>query len=181
MSHAGLTVRDKGVDVIVAVGPNFFYTVTLPVTLWFFDKSKRGTAREDTVLFIDARKVFRQIDRAHRDWAPEQIEFLANIARLYRGEAIETAQGSAEAVAASFPDGVYANVPGLCAVATLGQIEKQGWSLNPGRYVGVAEAEDDGIDFRVRLEELDEELEKLNSEAAELQGRIAANIAELLG
>jgi type I restriction enzyme M protein len=83
-------------------------------------------------------------------------------------------------VAASFPDGIYADVPGLCAVATLDQIEKQGWSLNPGRYVGVAEAEDDGIDFRVRLEELDEELEKLNVEAAELQERIAANVAELL-
>ena len=84
-------------------------------------------------------------------------------------------------MSASFPDGVYADVPGLCAVATLEQIEKQGWSLNPGRYVGVAAAEDDGIDFRVRLEELNEELEKLNAEAAALQERIAANVAELLG
>ena len=66
-------------------------------------------------------------------------------------------------MSASFPDGDYADVPGLCAVATLEQIEKQGWSLNPGRYVGVAAAEDDGIDFRVRLEELSEELERLNS------------------
>ena len=133
------------------------------------------------MLFIDARKIFRQIDRAHRDWTPEQIEFLANIARLYRGEKVETAEGSAELMSASFPDGVYADVPGLCAVATLEQIEKQGWSLNPGRYVGVAAAEDDGIDFRVRLEELNEELEKLNAEAATLQERIAANVAELLG
>jgi type I restriction enzyme M protein len=150
------------------------------VTLWFFDKAKRGTSREDTVLFIDARKVFHQIDRAHRDWTPEQIEFLANIVRLYRGEAIETEQGSVETVTASFPDGIYVDVPGLCAMATLEQIEKQGWSLNPGRYVGVAEAEDDGIDFRVRLEELDEGLEMLNAEAAKLQERIAANVAELL-
>ena len=71
-------------------------------------------------------------------------------------------------------------MPGLCGVATLEEIEKQGWSLNPGRYVGVAAAEDDGVDFRVRLEELNEELERLNVEAAELQERIAANIAELL-
>ena len=172
---------DKGVDVIVAVGPNFFYTVTLPVTLWFFDRAKRGTTREDTVLFIDARKIFRQIDRAHRDWTPGQIEFLANIVRLYRGEAVETEQGSSEKVAASFPGGAYADVPGLCAVATLEQIEQQGWSLNAGRFVGVAEAEDDGIDFRVRLEELEEELEGLNTQAAELQERIARNIAEFLG
>ncbi len=174
-------IADKAVDAIVAVGPNFFYSVTLPVTLWFLDRGKRGTAREEKVLFIDARKVFRQIDRAHRDWLPDQIEFLANIARLYRGETVETAEGSAPHMSASFPDGMYADVPGLCAVVTLEQIEKQGWSLNPGRYVGAAAAEDDGIDFRVRLEELSEELEKLNIQAAVLQERIAANVAELLG
>ena len=173
-------IAEKGVDVIVAVGSNFFYTVTLPVTLWFFDRGKRGTEREDKVLFIDARKIFRQIDRAHRDWLPEQIEFLANIARLYRGENVETDEGSAALMSASFPDSAYVDVPGLCAAATLEQIEKQGWSLNPGRYVGVAEAEDDGIDFRVRLEELNEELEKLNSEAVGLQERISRNVVELL-
>jgi type I restriction enzyme M protein len=174
-------IDQKAVDVIVAVGPNFFYTVALPVTLWFLDRGKRGSEREDKVLFIDARKIFRQIDRAHRDWLPEQIEFLANIARIYRGEKMEITEGSAQLMSASFPAGVYTDVPGLCAVATLEQIEKQGWSLNPGRYVGVAAAVDDGIDFRVRLEELNEELEKLNTEAAVLQERIAANVAELLG
>jgi type I restriction enzyme M protein len=171
----------KAVDVIVAVGSNFFYTVTLPVTLWFLDRGKHGTEREDKVLFIDARKVFRQVDRAHRDWTPEQIEFLANTARLYRGEAVETREGSGELISGSFPEGNYTDVAGLCAVATVEQIAKQGWSLNPGRYVGVAELEDDGVDFRVRLEELNKELEGLNIEAAGLQERIAANVAELLG
>ncbi|HET9060068.1 MAG TPA: DNA methyltransferase, partial [Acidimicrobiales bacterium] len=80
----------------------------------------------------------------------------------------------------SFPDWAYVDVPGLCAVATLTEVEKQGWSLNPGRYVGVAEAEDDGVNFRLRLEELNEELETLNAEAAQLQERIAANVEELL-
>jgi len=174
-------IAAKAIDVIVAVGSNFFYTVTLPVTLWFFDRGKRGTEREDKVLFIDARKIFTQIDRAHRDWLPEQIELLANIARLYRAENVETVEGSAKLMTASFPDGKYVDIPGLCAVVTLKQIEKQGWSLNPGRYVGVAAAEDDGVDFRARLEELNEELEKLNVEAAGLQERIAVNVAELLG
>jgi type I restriction enzyme M protein len=173
-------IAANAADVIVAVASNFFYTVTLPVTLWFLDRGKRGTERADKVLFIDARKIFRQVDRAHRDWQPDQIEFLANIARLYRGENIETTAGSADRISSSFPDGVYADVPGLCAVATLDQIEKQGWSLNPGRYVGVAAAADDGIDFRVRLEELNERFEKLNEEAAALQDRIAANVGELL-
>ncbi len=173
-------IADKAVDVIVAVGPNFFYTVTLPVTLWFLDRGKRDSEREDQVLFVDARKIFRQIDRAHRDWTPEQLEFIANIARLYRGEQPETESGSESLMAASFPGGLYADVPGLCGIATLDQIEKQGWSLNPGRYVGVATAADDGVDFRVRLEELNEELVRLNAEASELQDRIAANVAELL-
>ena len=79
-------IEARAVDVMVAVGSNFFYTVTLPCTLWFFDRGKRKTARADQVLFIDARHLYRQIDRAHRDWTPAQIEFLANIARLYRGE-----------------------------------------------------------------------------------------------
>ena len=174
-------LAEKAVDVIVAVASNFFYTVTLPVTLWFLDRGKRGTEREDTVLFIDARKIFHQIDRAHRDWQSGQIEFLANIARLYRGEKIETAEGSKELMSASFPDGIYRDIAGLCGTATLTEVERQGWSLNPGRYVGVAEAQDDGADFRVRLRELNEELEQLNAEAAGLQERIAANVAELLG
>jgi type I restriction enzyme M protein len=173
-------IGEKAVDVIVAVGSNFFYTVTLPVTLWFLDRSKRGTKREGKVLFVDARRIFRQIDRAHRDWRPEQIEFLANIARLYREEKPETAEGSTKVMSALFPDAMYRDVPGLCAVARLSEIEMQGWSLNPGRYVGVAAAADDGVDFRVRLEELNEELEKLNVQAAGLQERIAANVAQLL-
>ncbi len=173
-------IADKAVDIIVAVGPNFFYTVTLPVTLWFLDRGKEVTVRGDSVLFIDARKTFHQIDRAHRDWLPEQIEFLANIARLYRGERAETADGSTQLMSRSFPAGTYVDVPGLCAVATLEQIKKQGWSLNPGRYVGVAATEDDGVDFRVRLGELNEELEKLQTEASVLQDRIATNIATLL-
>jgi len=174
-------IEDGCVDVMVAVGSNFFYTVTLPVTLWFLDKGKKSTKRADEVLFIDARKIFRQLDRAHRDWTPEQMEFLANIARLYRGEQPELREGSEEMMAAHFPDGSYRDVPGLCGVATLEQVQKQGWSLNPGRYVGVGVVKDDGVDFRVRLEELTEELEKLNAEAAALQERIAANAEELLG
>jgi type I restriction enzyme M protein len=174
-------IDEKAIDVIVAVASNFFYTVTLPVTLWFFDRGKRDTEREDTVLFIDARNVFNQIDRAHRDWLPEQIEFLANIARLYRDEEVEVAVGSEYLLAKSFPDGEYVDVPGLCAVATVEEIKAQGWSLNPGRYVGVAVTEDDGIDFRVRLEELNEELEKLNADATMLQEQIAVNIDQLLG
>lgn len=173
-------IEARAVDVMVAVGSNFFYTVTLPCTLWFFDRGKRQTSRADQVLFIDARHIYRQIDRAHRDWTPAQIEFLANIARLYRGEAIENLHDSVDLMAEHFPDGNYADVPGLCKVATLAEIEAQGWSLNPGRYVGVAARVVDDFDFKVRLEEQNEELESLNAEARDLEARIAENVVKLL-
>lgn len=168
------------VDVMVSVGANFFYTVTLPCTLWFLDRGKRKTKRADQVLFIDARHIYRQIDRAHRDWTPAQIEFLANVARLYRGEAPENLHGSIDLMTQHFPDGKYTDVAGLCKVATIAEIEAQGWSLNPGRYVGVAAREEDDFDFKERLEEQNEELETLNAEARELEERIAENVSKLL-
>jgi type I restriction enzyme M protein len=168
------------VDVMIAVGSNFFYTVTLPCTLWFFDRGKAVTPRKDMVLFLDARSTYRQIDRAHREFTRQQIEFLANIVRLYRGVAPETGQCSAELMQQHFPDGAYRDVLGLCRVATLSDIEAQGWSLNPGRYVGVAAYPVDEFIFAERLEELNEELEQLNAEARVLEERIAQNVAALL-
>ena len=173
-------IQDRAVDVMVAVGPNMFYTVTLPCMLWFLDRGKKGTERQDKVLFLDARHLFRQIDRAHRDFTPEQIEFLANIVRLYRGEKPENQHESAKMMAEKFPKGKYVDVPGLCKVATIKEIEAQGWSLNPGRYVGVAEGAADDFDFKERLQELNEELEALNVEARELEEQISSNIQKVL-
>jgi type I restriction enzyme M protein len=202
---------------MVAVGPNMFYTVTLPCTLWFFDKSKarglqaastsaspttskksdaslsatvkrdesRAPDRADTVLFIDARHIYRQVDRAHREWTPAQIGFLANLVRLYRGEALDFTLGGDEARAkleeifGKKPK--FADVPGLCRAATVKDIEAQGWSLNPGRYVGVAPGEAvSDEDFKEKLETLNEELETLNAAARELEATIASNVTEIL-
>ena len=72
-------------------------------------------------------------------------------------------------------------MPGLCKAATLAEIEAQGWSLNPGRYVGVAPGEEvSDEDFKTQLETLNEELEKLNSQARELEATIAKNVAGIL-
>jgi type I restriction enzyme M protein len=174
-------IESGAVDVIVSVGPNFFLTVTLPCTLWFFDRAKAGTARADEVLFIDARHIFHQVDRAHRDFTDDQIEFIANIVRLWRGNEPELAFGS-EGLLRKQLGGLdaYVDVPGLCRAASGKEIKARGWSLNPGRYVGVAEGEADTEDFKERLELLQEELEWLNGEAAKLQERIAFNVAELL-
>ncbi|MBI5847043.1 MAG: SAM-dependent DNA methyltransferase [Nitrospirae bacterium] len=200
-------LEDNAIDVMVAVGPNLFYTVTLPCTLWFLDRGKSklpprplgeraGVRGSDTVLFIDARHIYRQIDRAHRDWADTQIGFLANIVRLYRGEELDFTLGGDEAKAkleevfgsptlkkgAAKGGGIfYKDIPGLCKVATLKEIEAQGWSLNPGRYVGVAPGEEvSDEDFKEKLETLNEELEVLNAQARELEETIARNVAEIL-
>ena len=196
------------VDVMVAVGSNFFYTVTLPCTLWFLDKSKtelttKGTKdskeilrksvrTRDTVLFIDARGLYTQIDRAHREWTSEQIGLIASLVRLYRGEDLngftfdaacypQLAPAQISILKSSIENRKYEDIPGLCKVAARTEIEAQGWSLNPGRYVGVTEKQADDGDFAEQLEALNEELEALNAEARELEERIAENVEKLLG
>jgi len=174
-------IESGAVDVIIATLPNMFFTVTLPVTLWFLDKGKKRTKCADQVLFIDARHIFRQVTRAHRDFTSEHIERLGNIVRLWRGEKAETEAGSAPEMLRLFGYGHYQDIPGLCKVATRAEIAAQDWSLNPGRYVGVAPGEQvDDEDFRERLEALQEELEGLNAEAARLQEVIAANVVGVL-
>src|SRR5437773_314755 len=210
-------IESRPVDVMVAVGPNLFYTVTLPCTLWFFNKGKVKSPRANTVLFIDARHIYRQVDRAHREWTPAQIGFLANLVRLYRGEELDFTLGGDEARAkleevfgrAHAPSRVvdraparnsersararnaapeagalpiqYRDIAGLCRAATLKEIEAQGWSLNPGRYVGVTAGEAvSDEDFKEQLETLNEELENLNAQARDLEQTIADNVAEIL-
>ena len=95
------------------------------------------------------------------------MDFLHAIVKGYRGEEFEA--GDNELIQKAFPDGQYTDVKGLCKVASLAEIEEQGWSLNPGRYVGVVDEEDDGVDFHERLSELNSELENLNAEAREIE------------
>lgn len=220
-------IQENAVDVIISIGSNFFYTVTLPCTLWFFDKGKKQLPEVDiesvrsrfiattqpgaedeieiqgsnTVLFIDARNIYRQIDRAHRDFTDRQLDFISNIVRRYRGEELDSVNEDAtvgtrliasqqsskegnitqpENMEELFPDSQYRDIPGLCKVATIEEIEEQDWSLNPGRYVGVAEREEDDVDFQIQLEELYEELELLNAEANDLEKNINTNIRNIL-
>jgi type I restriction enzyme M protein len=126
------------------------------------------------------------LDRAHRDWTPAQISFVANLVRLYRGEVLDFTLGGNESEAKikevfGKKNAAYADVPGLCKAATLKEIEAQGWSLNPGRYVGVAPGEAvSDEDFKEQLETLNEELESLNAQARELDQTIAMNVARIL-
>lgn len=173
-------IEDRVVDVLVSVGSNFFYTVTLPCTLWFLDRGKKKSNRKDRILFIDARRIFVQVDRAHREYSPDQLEFLANIVRLYRGEAVETLHGSKDMLNEKFPKGAYQDISGLCKVVSLDEILKQGFSLNPGRYVGVVENADEDVDYKARMEEISEEIESLNSEGRRLEEIISKNINKII-
>ena len=157
-------IEDNAVDVMVAVGPNFFYTVTLACTLWFLDKDKKNTKRKDKVLFIDARNIFTTIDRAHREFSPDQIEQIADIVKAYREE-----KGAKK----------YQDVAGLCKVATLEEIKKQDYSLNPGRYVGTKEAQDDSEDFGEKVRNLTKEFKTLTDEAHKLEEEILGNVKKL--
>lgn len=184
-------IESGAVDVVVSISSNFFYTVTLPVTLWFFDKGKKGTDREDKVLFLDARKIYNQIDRAHREFTETHLDMLVNIVRLYRGEEnsiipvnfedINLSLEQKELANLSLSTKMYKDIPGLCKVNRISDIEIQSWSLNPGRYVGISEESNTILDFNKRIEELNLELENLNSESSKLQTAISNNIINLIG
>jgi type I restriction enzyme M protein len=212
-------IQEGLVEAMVSVGPNMFYTVTLPVTLWFLGRPgiagvppARNTAGETPaipgrVLFIDARQIYRQIDRAHRDWPEAQIGFLSAIVRLFRGESVADVLGGDEAQAklrevfgpgnagvpparndhtaaetAAFPGSlVYRDVPGLCKAATIAEIEAQGWSLNAGRYVGVAAGQvSDDATFQDSLASLHDEFQQLTSAARTIEAKISSNFTDIM-
>lgn len=232
-------VRTGHVDVMISVGNNFFYTKSLPCSLWFFDKGKKEELR-DKVLFIDARNYYTVVDRTLNEWSEWQLKNLNAIVWLYRGEVdkyralleeyagalgnrdfaavLETLEGKKaqltaegkEAVATAprkekkaveadyaqkvadvetsivvakealwitekFGEGDYADIPGLCKAATLEEIEQKGFSLTPGAYVGVAPAEDDGVDFHERMTEIHKELLSLQAKSNRLMETISKN------
>ncbi|CRL60943.1 class I SAM-dependent DNA methyltransferase [Proteus vulgaris] len=187
-------IEDDAIDVMVSVSSNFFYTVTLPCALWFLDKNK-PEKNKDKVLFIDARHIFRQVTRAVRDYTSEQLNFIANIVRLYRGQHIDNTyldtnpdegnDGKFKLEDFFMNDNgelEYQDIAGLCKVASKANIIEQGYSLNPGRYVGVAEGDQEqDEDFAAKLEALQEELDVLNTEARVLEASISENIIKVLG
>ena len=301
-------VESGHVDVMVSVGNNFFYTKSLPCSLWFFDKGKREELR-DKVLFIDARNYYTVVDRTLNEWSEWQLRNLNAIVWLYRGEVekyrgllkeyesviiqsicslvdfqaesfahlmlppfyteayekayalkhrvengislaecesiknalseyqreiksaavkfaayieehklnhevkafVESRAGKGPArgkwftkslngtidtfveeisdclktiaeaawLYEKFGVGKYADVPGLCKIATRAEIKDKGWSLTPGAYVGVAPTEDDGVDFATRMAEIHQELLTLQAESNTLMDTISKNMKEM--
>ncbi len=187
-------IEDGIISQMVTLPSNMFSTVTLPATLWFFNKKR---TRRDEILFIDARNIFTQVDRAHRKFSPEQIKNLGIISRLYEGDSqafwalvdeYKAAGKQAEAhwLLDRWPDGKYQDVVGLCKVAKLdgedGIIDND-YSLNAGRYVGVV-IEDDGMtadEFRTQMLTLNEQYTQLSTQAKALETEIETNLKQLFG
>ena len=167
-------IETRALSAIISVSTNFFYTVALPVTLWFLDKGK-ATEEDwaDWTLFINASTIYTPVDRTHREWTPAQMEFLTNIQRLYwQWEPTLEHDGTKELLDEHFPDGTYTDVPGLCRYVHIDEIEEQGWSLNPGRYVGVkVETIDEGV-FKERMKRLSDEFHELTEVSSQLSVEI---------
>ena len=248
------------VDVMLSVGNNFFYTKSLPCTLWFFDKAKREE-NKDKILFIDARNYYTVVDKTLNEWNEWQMKNLNAIVWLYRGEIEkykkllaqyrgtlheyaniaqddeiinamhggrdfaatvaeleaflseqrkiakkyieEAARKDKKSVQANwdaklawieeiigvakeanwlyekFGEGEYKDILGLCKCASRAEIAEKGYSLTPGAYVGVAEVEDDGVDFAERMTEIHNELFTLQAESNELMETISKNMKEM--
>lgn len=187
-------IEDGIISQMVTLPSNMFSTVTLPATLWFFNKER---THKDEILFIDARNIFTQVDRAHRKFSEEQIKNLGIITRLYEGDSeafwalvneykAANKQDQVDWLLERWPEGKYQDVIGLCKVAKLeGEdgIKDQDYSLNAGRYVGVV-IEDDGMtesEFADTMKSLHSEFHQLNAEATKLQAEIEKNMKELFG
>lgn len=197
-------IEEGLISQMLTMPKNMFSTVSLPATLWFFDKQKKN---KDEILFIDARNIFTVVDRSHVKFSDEQIKNLGIISRLYKGNTeafnslisdykrnLENAEteldqkyweSNIDWLTERFPEGKYCDVIGLCKVAKIeGEdgIKEQDYSLNPGRYVGVV-IEEDGMtkeEFNKEMLKINEELTKLNSSAQELERKINKNLLSLV-
>ena len=145
------------VEGIVALPTQLFYSVTIPVTLWFITKNKKQKGK---TLFIDARKMGYMVDRKHRDFTDEDIQKLAD-------------------TFTAFQEGTLEDVKGFCAVADLQEIEKQDFILTPGRYVGIEEVEDDGEPFEEKMTRLTSELSEMFAKSHELEDEIRKKLGAI--
>ena len=143
-------IEDDLIEGIVAMPTQLFYSVTIPVTLWFISKNKKQKGK---TLFIDARKMGFMVDRKHRDFADEDITKLAD-------------------TFTAFQNGELEEVKGFCAVASTEEIAKQDYILTLGRYVGIEEQQDDGEPFDEKMKRLTSELSEMFEKSHELENEI---------
>ena len=150
-------IQDDLIEGIVAMPTQLFYSVTIPVTLWFISRNKKQKGK---TLFIDARKMGYMVDRKHRDFTQDDIKKLAD-------------------TFTAFQEGTLEDKKGFCAVVTTEDIAKQDYILTPGRYVGIEEQEDDGEPFEDKMKRLTSELSKMFEQSNTLQDEIKKNLGSI--
>jgi type I restriction enzyme M protein len=148
------------VDAMVALPGQLFYSTQIPACLWILARDKSANGHRDRrgeILFIDARKLGFMVDRVRREFSADDIDKIAGAYHRWRNK------DHADA---------YANEPGFCKSATLAEVREHGHVLTPGRYVGAADAEDDGVPFAEKFEALCEQLQAQFAEGRALEERI---------
>ena len=150
-------IQDDLIEGIVAMPTQLFYSVTIPVTLWFISRNKKQKGK---TLFIYARKMGYMVDRNHRDFTQDDIKKLAD-------------------TFTAFQEGTLEDKKGFCAVVTTDDIAKQDYILTPGRYVGIEEQEDDGEPFEDKMKRLTSELSKMFEQSNTLQDEIKKNLESI--
>ena len=150
-------IEEDLIEGIIALPTQLFYSVTIPVTLWFISRNKKQKGK---TLFIDARKMGFMVDRTHRDFSEGDIKKIAD-------------------TFADFQAGTLENVKGFCAVANLDDIKKQDYILTPGRYVGIEEQQDDDELFDEKMQRLVGELSEMFSKSHTLEDKIRDNLSAI--
>ena len=167
-------VEDDVVECIVALPSQLFYSVQIPVSVWFLTKDKSAKKvrtgdpqrdRRGEVLFIDARNVGYMESRTQRNLSPEDVGKIADIYNAWRGD----------------PNlQPYEDVPGFCASVTTQAVADAGYALSPGRYVGAEEVEDDGVPVEEKIARLSEEIREGFASRADLQAKVDAALDALV-
>jgi type I restriction enzyme M protein len=186
------------VDCMIALPGQLFYSTQIPACLWFLARDKSGKLpspgkltpspstgegrgggerlrdRRGQVLFIDARKLGRLVDRTHRELPDLEVSRIASTYHAWRGSLT-----SSPSTGEDRDGGDYKDIPGFCKSATLDDLRKHGHVLTPGRYVGAETLEDDGIPFEKKMQQLAAQLRDQQAEGTKLDIAIASNLKEL--
>ena len=155
------------IDCMIALPKNLFYTVTIPACLWFITKNKddgKSRRRKGETLFVDARKIFTPVDRAHNELSVKQIERIARTYHSFIGNK-------------GYPK--YKDELGYCKAVKIEDIEKNSFVLTPGIYVGIKEEEEDGEPFEDKMKRLTQEYDRISKESRKLDKEIRKNLANI--
>lgn len=159
-------IEDDLVDCVVALPDKLFLTTGIPACIWFLNRNKsnpKHRERDREILFIDARKMGALVERSLRELSPEDIQKIADTYHMWRGS----------------KEGEYQDIQGFCKSATLEEVKGHEYILTPGRYVGIEEAEDDGIPYEEKMADLSAKLAEQFAKSRHLEEEIRANLAKL--